>query len=101
MIWFSYTYIDSRLVLMDLTETRRAGLRMFIASLSEDPRVHFLAERPEDALNTLVAYLRAGARHPDVRITFWQDPQDFPHAKGANHAEHPGAVPGDRRPARA
>lgn len=96
MIWFSYTYIGSRMVLMDLTETRRAGTRIFIASLSEDPRIHFQAERPEDALNTLVAYLR---ERQEVRVTFWQDAP--PAAKGANHEEHPGAVPRDRRPARA
>jgi hypothetical protein len=67
MIWFSYTYVGSRMVVMDVQEDRTPGYRTFVASVSEDPRVCFRGLTANDALSQLVAYLRA------PRITFLPD----------------------------
>ena len=34
MIWFSYFYLGSRMVLMDVQEDRTRGYRTFVASMS-------------------------------------------------------------------
>jgi hypothetical protein len=72
MIWFSYFYLGQRMMLMDLVEDRRNGMRAYVASLSEDPRICFRARRAEDALNQLVAYMRGLQAREDARAMFWQ-----------------------------
>lgn len=65
MIWFSYLYLGSRMVVMDVQEDRTPGYRTFVASLSEDPRVCFRALTAHEALEALAAHLRG------PRITFF------------------------------
>lgn len=67
MIWFSYLYLGSRMVVMDVQEDRTPGYRTYVASLSEDPRICFRALTAKDALEALSAYLRG------PRITFFPD----------------------------
>ncbi|MDB5097813.1 MAG: hypothetical protein JWM80_2234 [Cyanobacteria bacterium RYN_339] len=57
MIWFSYTYVGSRLLVMDVQEDRTPGYRTFVASLSEDPRVSFRSLSAHDALARLTDFL--------------------------------------------
>jgi hypothetical protein len=68
MIWFSYLYLGSRFVVMDVQEDRTLGYRTYVAALSEDPRVCFRALTAQDALAKLAAHLRGPV------VTFMPEP---------------------------
>lgn len=73
MIWFSYLYLGGRMVIMDVSEERRSGIRTYVAALSEDPTVCFRAARAEEALKQLASHLRGAYEQSMLRVTFMEE----------------------------
>jgi hypothetical protein len=69
MLQFNYFYIGDRLTLYDLTETHIHGQRHTVASLSENPHIHFHALRVPQAVEALKRYLQR-TTFPDAPITW-------------------------------
>ena len=57
MIRFGFFYLNGRLTVYDVSLEWVHGRPMFVAALSEDPRICFRAIRPENAIEQLQAYL--------------------------------------------
>ena len=74
MFWFSYTVLHGRLVIMDVTEERRHGVRCFTAAWSEDPRVSFTDFTAALALAKLAAHLEAALTPSPLCVTFLPQP---------------------------
>ncbi|HEY9721999.1 MAG TPA: hypothetical protein V6D47_08285 [Oscillatoriaceae cyanobacterium] len=75
MIRFGYFYLNGRLTVYDVSVEQRHGRSVYVAALSEDPRVCFAAIRPEHAIEQLREYLDGTVARPAVR-----SPQPAPRA---------------------
>lgn len=62
MIRFGYFRLNGRLVIYDITEELIHGHRHWVASLSENPEIHFTAIRPVHAVENLKQYLEEAAQ---------------------------------------
>lgn len=62
-ICFGHFYVGATFVLYDVCVERVAGRRRYVASLSGDPRVHFSAPDPIEAVGRLKAFVSDGLRY--------------------------------------
>lgn len=69
MFWFSTTYIDGQLVVMDISAERVGGKRTFLAALSENPSINYRANCPDFAVARLTATLQLSQRARPGNIT--------------------------------
>lgn len=66
MIRFGYFYLNGRLTVYDVCLEMRQGRAIYVASLSEDPRVCFGAVRAEHAVAQLREYLEGASAQRTV-----------------------------------
>ncbi len=70
MIRFGFFYLNGRLTVYDVTLECVQGRLVYVAALSEDPRIRFQAVRQENAVEQLKAYMaelaQPGHRAPSV-----------------------------------
>jgi hypothetical protein len=71
MIRFGYFYLNGRLTIYDVSTELVHGRPLFVAALSEDPRICFRAVRAEHAVEQLKAYLVEVASHPNRTAVTW------------------------------
>ena len=71
MIKFGYFYLNGRLTIYDVTPEVRQGHRVYVASLSDDPRISFAAVRAESAVYQLKDYLERTCRVPQQPVVTW------------------------------
>ena len=71
MIRFGYFYLNGRLTIYDVAVELNHGRQVYVASLSEDPRICFRAIRIEHAVEQLKAYMQdATAPRRRARVTW-------------------------------
>lgn len=66
MIRFGHFYLNGKLMIYDVSLELIQGRRLFVASLSEDPRVSVKAVRLENAVQQLQSHLSSA---PQPRFT--------------------------------
>ena len=71
MIRFGYFHLNGRLTVYDISTELVYGRPMFVAALSEDPRICFRAIRAEHAVELLKAYLAEHAVRPAPATVTW------------------------------
>lgn len=71
MIKFGYFYLNGRLTIYDVTPEVRQGHRVYVAALSDDPRISFAAVRAETAVFQLKDYLERVTRGPSQPAVTW------------------------------
>lgn len=71
MMQFGYFYLNGRLTIYDVSLEVRQGRRVYVASLSEDPRVSFASLRAENAVMQLREYLETFKRARRQPMVSW------------------------------
>lgn len=71
MIRFGFFYLNGRLTVYDVSTEWVHGRQMFVAALSEDPRICFRAIRPENAIEQLKGYMADRARAASHANVTW------------------------------
>ena len=76
MIRFGHFYLGDKLTVYDVTLEVIQGRRLFVATLSEDPRVSFRAVRAENAVAQLKSHLAQQSPRPAFtpRVTWVEEP---------------------------
>ena len=77
MIRFGTFNLNNRLVVYDVTQELVHGHSVWVASLSENPAVRFVAVRPETAVERLRQHLVAASRPAELP---WLRPASRPSA---------------------
>ncbi|MNT92071.1 hypothetical protein D3C72_2332860 [compost metagenome] len=76
---FSYFYVNGRFTLYDIALETVGGHHVYVASLSENPAVRFIAVRPEAAVEQLKAFVKQAASAPQPS---WRRPPSGPSQPG-------------------
>lgn len=74
MIRFGYLYLNGKLTVYDVCLESRHGRPVWVASLSEDPRVNFSAVRAETAIQQLKEHLEYHAKYAPKPTVTWLPP---------------------------
>ncbi|MNS04254.1 hypothetical protein D3C72_356090 [compost metagenome] len=81
MIRFGFFYLNGRLTVYDVTLECVHGRLVYVAALSEDPRIRFQAVRQENAVEQLKAYMAELAQPSHRAAVTW-----MPGSAPAHHA---------------
>lgn len=70
MIKFGYFYLNGKLTIYDVSIEVRQGHQLYVAALSEDPRISFAAVRAETAVLMLKDHLEHMSRQRQPSVTW-------------------------------